>query len=88
MEKDAIELSNKVTEHGVVRMINHVLASNVRSLIELAMVRGLIAKFEVVFKSQEGKDATTLSVEIKGMKKVAKDLKVKIIEKDNQINDL
>ena len=42
-------------------MINHVLANHMRLMIELAMVRGSIAKFEVVFKSLEGKDVAALS---------------------------
>ena len=76
MEKDATEISKKTTEHGVARLIDHVLTNNMRSMIELALVRGSIRKFEVVFNSQQGKDMVALSSELEEMKKTIKDCNV------------
>ena len=59
-------LSKKTIEHKVVMLIDHVLANNMRSMIELAMVWGSITKFEAIFKSQDGKDVTTLLSELRG----------------------
>ena len=88
MEKDATKISKKMTKHRVARLIDHVLASNMRSMTELALVKGPMRKFKAIFKSQQGKDTATLSSELEGMKKTVKDFKVKIVKKDNQINDL
>ena len=57
-------------------------------MVKLAMVKGVIKKYEIFFKSQQWKNIGRLSIEDQGMRKVVTNLKAKIVEKDNKINDL
>ena len=55
-------------------------------MVELAMIRGMIEKHEIFFQSQQGKDISHLSTEVKGLKKMIVDLKTKIGKKDDEMN--
>ena len=44
MDKDWNEMMKNVNEEGVVKLVDHAIASNMRSIVELAMVRGVTGK--------------------------------------------
>ena len=46
------------------QLIDHVVAKNIRSAAELAIVRGAIEKHESVFKSFGGQDMGRLSADL------------------------
>ena len=68
---------------GVVKLIDHVIASTTQSMVELAMVRGAIGKHDTFFHNQQGK-----IMEVKGLKKIVTNYKGNFDEKDREINDL
>ena len=54
MVKDVSEVTKKVSEQGMARLIDHVLANNMRLVAELATIKGAIKKHESIFKSYQG----------------------------------
>ena len=77
------EVSKKTNKKGLVKLVDHVIASTMQSTMELAMVRGTIKKHDMFFRNQQGK-----VVEVEGLKKMVNDYKGKVDEKDREINDL
>ena len=70
------------------RLINYVVANNISSTAELAIVRGAIEKHESVFKSFGGQDMGRLVVDLQSIGKLVTDLKAKVSERDDQVNAL
>ena len=67
---DVSEILGKVNEQGVIRLIDHVVAKNLRSATELAIIRGAIEKHESVFKGFGGHDMGRLSVDLQDIGKL------------------
>ena len=78
-------MNKNVNERGVVKLVDHAIASNMRSMAELAMVRGAIGKHELLFRNQQGRD---LSRENMDLKRMVVELKEKLTDKDEMINEL
>ena len=78
-DKDVSEISEKVKERGVAWLINHVMASTLRSAMELAIIRGLVENHESVFKSFEGHDINRLSADLQNLSTLMSDLKAQTL---------
>ena len=78
-------MSKNVNEQGVMKSVDHVIASNMRPIVELAMVKGAIGKHELLFRNQQGKD---LSHENVSLRRMVVELKKKMVDRDEKINEL
>ena len=63
-DKDVSEILEKVKERGVAWLIDHVVASTLRSAAELAIIRGSVESHESMFKSFEGHDINKLLADL------------------------
>ena len=69
-------------------MIDHVVASTLRSTVELAIIRRSFESHESVFKSFEGHDINKLSADLQNLSTLVFDLKAQIFARDTQISVL
>ena len=69
-------------------MIDHVVASTLRSTVELAIIRGSVESHESVFKSFEGHDINKLSADLQNLSTLVSDLRAQVSARDTQISIL
>ena len=83
-----LELQEKVKERGVAWLIDRVVASTLRLVAELAIIRGSVESHESVFKSFEGHDINKLSADLQNLNTLVSNLRAQVSARDTQIGIL